>query len=340
MRIFSLIAIFALFILLSACFKEDEKVIPHDPGDVETVTIELTNDYKYQVYFDLGSGKVVSTNMKKDWDLGFECSRGGTKIILNSSNFMVAANAGPVDFNSTIDTVGFTWRFDASSGNQDTTAFGDWMSYSMPDSVKIYSNNLYVVDRGYDEAGNLRGLRKIIFQAVTDSSFTFRYSNLDGTNENTFTVIKDPSVNYMCFSFDEGGKQLNLEPPKASWDLLFTQYTTLLYTNEGEPYPYLLTGVLNNQAGVIVAQDTSYNFAEYNVDIAENLEFTTALDEIGYDWKDVVGDVSSGNVSYVIVEGRNYVIKDAEGFYFKLRFISFYNNDGQKGYPTFEFQRL
>jgi hypothetical protein len=42
----------------------------------------------------------------------------------------------------------------------------------------------------------------------------------------------------------------------------------------------------------------------------------------------------------VIIEGLNYVVLDREGYFYKLRFISFYNNSGEKGYPTFEFQRL
>ncbi|MCU0370147.1 MAG: hypothetical protein MUC31_01925 [Bacteroidales bacterium] len=333
--------IFILLVFLStSCFKEDEKIEPHDPGDVKTVTIGLTNDYRYQVYFDLGSGEQVSQNLKKTWDLGFESSEKGWKIILNSSNFMVAAASGQTDFTMPSDTAGLTWNFDASSGNPDSLAFGTWVGFIPSDSTKVYSNEIFIIDRGYDEAGNLRGLRKVVFQEVDDSSYTFRYANLDGSHENTFTVMKDPSVNYACFSFDEGGKQLSIEPPKLDWDLVFTQYTTLLYTNEGDPYPYLLTGVLNNSAGIEVAQDTLYDFSSIDLDIAGSLVFTDALDEIGYDWKDVVGDVGSGSVSYVIVEGLNYVVKDMEGYYYKLRFISFYNNSGEKGYPTFEYQKL
>lgn len=89
-----------------------------------------------------------------------------------------------------------------------------------------------------------------------------------------------------------------------------------------------------------MAQDTLYEFSSINLDIAGNLFYSTAQDEIGYDWKDVVGDVTTGNVSYVVVEGLNYVVRDSEGFYYKLRFISFYNDGGDKGYPTFEYQRL
>jgi hypothetical protein len=340
MRIINLVALFFFVILLTACFKEDEKIKPHDPGNVKTVTIEMTNDYRYQVYFDLGSGEVISSNEKKIWDLAFDCKAKGWKILLNSSNFMMAAVTGMTDFSVPVDTVGLTWKFDASSGNPDSPAIGKWVDFLPADSTKIYSNEVYVIDRGYDELGNLRGLRKIVFGELTDSSYQIRYSNLDGSSENIFTIVKDPAVNYACFSFDDGGKQLDLEPPKIYWDLIFTQYTTLLYTDEGDLYPYLLTGVLSNPFGVVVSQDTLYNFSDINLQIAEGLEYSTALDEIGYDWKDIVGDVSSGTVSYVIIEGLNYIIRDADGFYYKLRFIGFYNNSGAKGYPTFEYQQL
>jgi hypothetical protein len=340
MKCLNLICFFIIIILLTSCFKEDEKVTPHDPGNVETDTIGLASDYRYQVYYDLSSGEVISTNLKKEWDLGFDCSENGWKIILNSSNFMIAGMTGLTDFTIPLDTAGLDWKFDASSGNPDSLAIGIWVDFLSPDSVKSYTNEVYVIDRGYDELGNLRGLRKIVFQELGDSTYTFRYANLDGSNENTFTVTKDPSVNFICFSFDEGGKQLNLEPPKSDWDLLFTQYTTLLFTNEGDPHPYLLTGVLSNPTGVVVAQDTLYDFGSIDLDVAKSLLYTTELDEIGYDWKDAIVDVSTGSVTYVIVEGQNYVVLDKEGFYYKLRFISFYNNSGEKGYPTFEFQRL
>ena len=340
MRKLHIFFIFFMIILLPSCFKEDEKITPHDPGDVKTVAIELTNDYRYQVYFDMGSGEVVSTNMKKDWDLGFESSENGWHIILNTSSFMIAAETGLNDLTTPLDTAGLTWKFDVSTGNLDSTAIGKWVDFLSQDSAKSYSNEVYVIDRGYDELGNLRGIRKVIFEEVGDSTYRFRYANLDGSGENSFTVTKDPTVNYVCFSFDEGGKQLSLEPPKHDWDLVFTQYTTLLYTDMGEPYPYLVTGVLTNPSTVQVAQDTLNDFSAINLDITDNLVYSRSQDEIGYDWKDVVGDVSSGNVSYVIIDGLNYIVRDREGFCYKLRFISFYNNSGEKGYPTFEYQRL
>jgi hypothetical protein len=340
MKAVNTIAFFILIFLLTSCFKEDEKIIPHDPGDVKTQTIDLTKDYRYQVYFDLRTEQVVSTNLKTEWDLGFECSIKGWHIILNTSNFMLAAKSGQTDFSLPIDTVGYKWNFDVSNGNLDSTAIGNWVDFSSPDSVKSYSNEVYVINRGYDEAGNLRGFRKIVFEEVGESTYRIRLAKLDGTGDSTYILTKDPAYNYVYFSFDGGGKQLTLEPPKYEWDLCFTQYTTLLFTDAGEPYPYLVTGVLSNPSTIEVAQDTLYDFSSISLDMADKLIYSQTLDEIGYDWKDIVGDVNTGNVTYVIVEGRNYVIRDMQGYYYKMRFISFYNNTGDKGYPTFEFQRL
>lgn len=340
MKIINIAALFISIFFLTSCFKEDAKITPHDPGNVNTQTIELTKDYRYQVYYDLGLGRVVSTNLKKDWDLGFECSPDGWHIILNTSSFMVAAESGFTDFSLPIDTVGYKWNFDVSSGNPDSTAIGNWVEFHSPDSSKTYSNEVYVINRGYDEVGNLRGFRKIKFQGLENDTYTFQYANLDGTGENTFSITKDPTINYIYFSFDDGGKMVVLEPPKSDWDLVFTQYTTLLFTDAGEPYPYLVTGVLSNPSTIEVAVDTLYDFSSISLDIVDNLQYSARLDEIGYNWKDIVGDVSTGNVSYVIVEGLNYIIRDWQGFYYKLRFIGFYNNSGDKGYPTFEYQKL
>ena len=67
-----------------------------------------------------------------------------------------------------------------------------------------------------------------------------------------------------------------------------------------------------------------------------DVQLTDDLDEIGYDWK--IFDFENGK--YIIDVQRVFIVKSTEGFYYKLRFIDFYNQDGLKGYPKFEFQKL
>ncbi|MDP3441986.1 MAG: HmuY family protein, partial [Ignavibacteria bacterium] len=128
--------------------------------------------------------------------------------------------------------------------------------------------------------------------------------------------------------------------PKLGYDLLFSQYTTLLYTNEGDPYPYLVTGVLLNRTNTFSTMNDSLVFDSITREQVVDFNYTDQLDAVGYDWKDVVGDVSSGVVYYEVKPENNYIIKNRNGYIFKMRFIGFYNQSGEKGYPTIEFQKL
>jgi hypothetical protein len=197
MKIFNPIAVIVCIILLTSCFKEDDKIVPHDPGDVKTQVIELTKDYRYQVYFDLSSEKIISTNLKTEWDLGFECSEKGWHIILNTSNFMLAAKSGLTDFDQPVDTVGYKWNFDVSTGDPDSTAIGQWFEFSSPDSVKTYSNEVY--DQPNDMTRTVTLLAsEDCFVPGNDIQLS---RNLDSTGENAFNQ-QGPGNKYIYFSFD------------------------------------------------------------------------------------------------------------------------------------------
>jgi hypothetical protein len=338
----TIIYLMPVLLLLTSCFKEDEMITPHDPGSLIEAQVDLGEFYPQQVYFDLSSETSVSDNQKDIWDLALEASPEGWHILLNTACFMTAAASGSDDFNADVDTVGYQWNFDPSDGNLDSTAIGRYFNFNPDDSSLIYTNEVYIINRGYNVNANLRGLKKIVFQMVNDSAYTLRYANLDGSEEHNLLINKDELANFSYFSFDDGGKQLYPEPPKQDYDLLFTQYTTLLFTDVGDPYPYLLTGVLLNRQFIVeVARDTSMIFDQITYESTAGMDFSRQLDIIGYDWKDLEGDVTGGGSTvYYIVEGLHYVVRDTEGYLYKLRFTSFYNNNGVKGHPQFEYQRL
>lgn len=323
-----------LAIAFQSCFKEDNKVIPHERGNIQTDTIGMTQDYKNQVYFDLGDAKVVATNLKSNWDIGFDCSAEGWHIILNTSSFMKVADAGIVPFAQAMDTANRKWYFDKSDGNPDSNAVGRWFNIAGSDTVS--NHHVYILDRGMDENGDPLGFRQVIFDSLKNNIYHFRVCFLDGGSPASYSVPKDPSRNYIYFSFKFGGVIQPYEPPKNNYDLLFTQYTTLLFTDLGEAYPYLVTGVLLNRNGVMAVRDTVHAFETLTAEQAQTLTLSSAMDIIGYDWKYYNFDTGS----YTVKTNRVYVIRDTEGFYYKLRFIGFYNSSGEKGYPVIEFQRL
>jgi hypothetical protein len=63
------------------------------------------------------------------------------------------------------------------------------------------------------------------------------------------------------------------------------------------------------------------------------------LDAIGYNWK-TFGGFGNATGDYQIFSNFNYIIKDSKSMLYKMRFISFYDDQGRKGSPKFEFRRL
>ena len=235
-----LITYLILLFALTSCFEEDEMVPPHESGDLTEGVVELSETYKYQVFFDLESNSAITQNLISEWDLGFETSDSGWHVILNTSKMMLAGNSGLTDFNAVKNNNGIEMNFDPSHGNLDSTAIGNW--YEITDEKPVSLEYVFVVDRGTDENYDQPGLKKVKFKFQDENTYEVRFANMDGSSEQTLSVPKDTSVNFVCFSFENG--IVNIEPDKNSWDFQFGKYSTLLFTDVGDPYPYLVTGVL------------------------------------------------------------------------------------------------
>lgn len=329
MRFLSLILL--LFLSLQACFKEEEMIPPHEQGDLEEGQAALGPQYESQVYFDLSDNQVVSSPPINDWDLSFESNTGGWLIRLNSAQFMLAGNSLDTLFSADLNVDDLDMKFDKSDGNPDSTAIGAW--YEAADDSTWSQHYVYLLDRGTDPEGNSLGQKKVQFD-ILGETFSMRYANPDNSGDTTVLILRDPDMDRVYYSFEDG--MVDIAPLPDQWSLLFTRYTTMLVTDEGEDYPYLVVGVLLNPNGVLAARDSINDFMDISAENVAALEYTTRADVIGYDWK--YYDFDAG--VYTIVPDMNYVIRDREGFFYKFRFVDFYSDLGVKGYPTFEFVRL
>lgn len=310
-------------IFLSSCLKEEIPVPAPVPGNVETMQIEIGWPYTNQVYYDCATNMVVKTNTKYDWDISFECDTNGYHVLVNTAKGIFVAK-GLAPFTSVSSASGLSWLWDAPSGNLDSTAFGDWR----------IGNNVYIIDRQFNANGGHIGYKKMQILAVNDFSYTFKYANLDGTDEVTYTINKDPTRNFIHFNFDDGGKTLALEPQKNEWDLLFTNH---YHKFSNLPLPFVLTQVISNiHSDVKVAEDNNGNFTNITLLDTSSYVFTNFWDEIGYDWK----IRNSQDNSFTIDANKSFVVKTTEKLFYKIRFIDFYNSTGNKGYPKFEIQKL
>lgn len=325
-----LLSLFAMCFVLSSCFKEDDMVPRHPRPNDNTDTIDMTENYLHQVWYSLDSGRAVQTLDKTGYDLGFECSAGGWHILLNSANFMKAADLGVVPFGQPYDTTGLALKFDKSDGNLDSTAIGTWNTVAGADTNG--TGHVFAVSRGLDELGNPLGLYQVIFDSLRDGQYFFRFAPLKGGSPVSATVRKNNGVSFRWFSF-VSGITVDAEPPREAFDIQFTQYTTLLFTDQGIPYPYLVTGVLLNRDAVAAAVDSVYDYSTITRDQALSLDVSRSLDVIGYDWK--YYNFSTG--LYTIHPNLCYVIRSVSGTWYKLRFVGFYSKVGLKGYPAIEF---
>lgn len=319
----------AAFLLPSffGCLKEENPVSPHKPGNVITRSVDLSSDYRYQLFYNLELDSVISTNLKTDWDIAFQSSpmpgTEGAKVVLNPAKFMFAWNTDREDIEKINDTVGFfnNRRWDAAN-RLDTMSIGNVLGQT----------KTFWIDRGYDEQGNQLDFVKIKFISVDDQKYTIKVQKQGVKEAQLFEIQKDINRNFSYFSFTTK-KQLTIEPLKKDWDLMFTQYIHTF----SEPYqPYLVTGVLLNPFNTFAAVDSTIAFDKIDLSLAQNVKLSQATDAIGYNWK----EFGFSGSNYKVFPHWNYVIRNSKGMYFKLHFIDFYDEKGAKGRPKFELKQL
>ena len=193
-------------------------------------------------------------------------------------------------------------------------------------------NKVYVINRKggsatvlpVDQIYKVRVLRK-------GTGYTVQYAKLNDTTFKTLDVTKDATYNFQFASL-ETGAAVSVEPVKARWDIVWGY--SMYYTG---PIPYGFSDLvfLNQYAGVTAAEvlttTTTYDaFAESNL---ATVTFSADRDVIGSKWR-----VTSGGTVGVKTD-RFYVIKDAAGNVYKLRFLSFHPSDGgERGKPKLEYK--
>lgn len=309
-----------VFLVLSACRKDELPVNPPDKGSVITSSVSMSSNYKYQIYFDLSSHSNKGQHPKTDWDLGISTASGSNDIILNTSKMMFVAPISGLTFDQIQDTLGF-----ASIKKTDEPR-------GLSTDLACFGHQLFIVDKGMNEIGQHLGFFKLEILAQTQSTVTLKCANLNGTSEETKTISKNSNYNYVFINWENSINEVMIEPAKNEWDLIFTQYTHLFH--EPEFTPYLVTGCLLNSTATFAIEVSNKSFESIDLSYAESQFYDYKRDAIGYDWKEFNGTV------YTVNSEKVFIIKDQEGFYYKLRFIDYYDELGIKGAPQFEHQRL
>ena len=293
--------------------------IKHDTLDVISV-------------FDMAGKLLWEKEFSTAWPRTYPESR-GTPTIENGRIYLIGGSGELVCLSTKNGDL--IWKQDKSDGNPDSTAIGSWVSFD--ETTPNYTNEVYLIGTYDGIAYNLA--KKVQFISVNDKAYTFLIGDPDTIGPDTIEVIKDNRINYIQFSLEDNST-LQLEPEKEEWDILFSQYFTILYTDDSIRAPYYVRGVLLNPNLVEAALDTTINFLDVNYSNASLNTFSSSQDIIGHDWKSVTVDEASNSAEYKVRPGYTYIVRDANNVLYKFRFKSYFNKSGIKGYPSIEFARL
>jgi hypothetical protein len=205
---------------------------------------------------------------------------------------------------------------DPSNGGFDL----DWGKYDLTTHI-VTGDSIYIIQL----AGG--AYKKLWIVQLTGGIFTFKYADIDGTNEITATISKADytNKNYGYYSI-QNGSTLDREPAADAWDLTFVRYIEQL-----PQMPYVVTGVLSNRKVEVSEAQGVSDVPAYNNWFGAMFEMTPNL--IGHDWK--VFDLS--NNVYEALEDRVYFVRPENGAMWKLVFTGF---DMTNGTYKFNKQKL
>lgn len=313
-----------------------------------------------QVFFDLSSGIETSVERTK-WDLGFY---GGSdfRVAINGSLKMAIKQTENTDITLplAIDNTVAVGEGGATGVTNGNPAYVDGPNGLITQTAmqaiatNDSDNKVYLVNLGYGIAtvapnvgsvnpyGDARGWKKIrVLRSGND--YKLQYANPEATTFSEVIIAKNSAYTFTFFSLTTN-QVVAAAPQKEKWDILFTPFTN--HTNfGGGTYSYAFQDfiVTNRKGGtrayeVLNSLGVMYSQFTLNNVNADNFNLETSIDQrvIGANWRNGGGPTSLPSPR----DDRFYVIKDPAGNIYKVRFIAMTNAAGERGNPTFEYQKL
>ena len=314
-----------------------------------------------QFYLDLSSGGSTSVN-RAAWDFGFYTGP-DFRVVINGSVKMAVKKLEtsditlPQEIDSNVAVgAGLTA---ASNGFVDNptgvlAGAGSGIGTAIAEvSATDADNKVYLVNLGFTVPtvkaavgsvsvdGDARGWKKVrILRSGT--GYKIQYADLNSTTFTEKTISKDAAYNFSFFSLTSGNAVV-VEPEKAKWDLNFTVFTNYLNSGGSDvTYGYADFIATNLKGGtkvyqVLVADGGSYaDFTKAKIVEANFTASTTDQRIIGANWRSGGGPGSLPSIR----TDRFYVVKDAAGNYYKVRFLTLTNEAGERGNATVEYAAL
>lgn len=289
-----------------------------------TDTVSTGAQYSQQVWYNLATGQQTSTSAK-GWDIAFPTNNRSVAVRINDGGGVHLWKDPNGDQTSwaTVDTTNMSnwkecynsesdWDFGAFNDNLSSAQFDyGWGTYDVSDH-HIRANSVFVIQTA---DGNFKKIMIEDLDAVA-GIYYFKYADLDGSNEisDTLDLADFSGKNFAYYSL-QTNQELNPEPHKTDWDLLFTQYTSMIPAGP-DTIAYVVTGVISNiNEGVAKVEGVDVN----SYDDYQGQTLDSAKNVIGYDWKSY--DMNSG--AYHIADSTLFFVQDKSKNIWKVVFTGF-----------------
>jgi len=326
MRYLGITLILSLSTLIwTSCEKKEQPYPLPEPGTANFEKLDIGDAYEYHLFYSFQNG-LIKTDSFEIWDLCFTQDLDAFEIWLNGGKGNLIYKTTSTDFSETPANIpNAFWKYDEPTWIKNKSAYGLIHTEDL-DFIWLLKTNQHTY--------------KFKILSINDeNNILIQIGRLNDSEGTIHQLTRNSSTNYLYLSAKNG--LVNVEPPKENWDVLFTRYRHIFYgvNPDGSDLPYYVNGVLLNPYQTLGAADTLTPRVFDDLELEEALEayeLTSQRDIIGYHWK----EVNINNAEYTVLPERVYLVKDQESRLWKIHFVNFYSNNGQKGKPQFEFQRL
>jgi len=322
MRKLLFIATMVSFMVSVISCNKDNSNQPVNPAD--TVTVSMEAGYQNDVYYSMSNG-VVSQAPSDEWDIAFFTDIRSSSIRTNVTKGIKLYTYPDGDTTAwnetlTIDSAklaNYLYNSDTSwtTGAFDRNELGfpdyGWGVYNQVNH-DVVGDSIFIIQLADQSFRKLWIVRK----NSVNNIYYFKFANLDGTDETEAALDCNNYItkNFAYYSI-ANKKEIDHEPAKTDWDLVFTQYTASINMGPGGIVPYGVTGVLSNiNTSVAKIDGLPSSKADYS-----GAQFKSEINTIGYDWK----SINMETYQYSIVDSLTYFVKTQSGDIYKLNFTDF-----------------
>ena len=319
--------------MLSGCLKEDKpfELLPRNANSTY-VKLDCNVEDNHMVFLNLSTG-IHTEAPNSAWHIALDNRPNGhsARTNLTHASYQLFSTQD-TDFN--INPKDFM-----KEANLMMDSVANWFGNNIVNTDCGYESDVYIYHHKPDVLGEGEKLFKFQILSADHKKYRIKYHNLLNINckEVILVVEKNPKYNFTYVNFEEN-EAVYLEPRKEDWDIVFTQYRDMvIYEVDNTFYPYQVLGALINPHKTYVYEmNNKKAFVNVNSEDCKYANWGRVTNTVGFDWK----SYSINNAVYETDSSMIWLLKDQQEDFYKFRFINFYNDLGESGYPTLEYAKF